>query len=280
VPHSTSAQRKFPAAPAAEISAIAAHQHGVVTVTQLLAAGMSSASISRAVAAHRLHRVHRGVYAVGHPALSREGRWMAAVLGAGEDAALSHLSVADFWQVSRWRPSLISVVSTARRKLEGVEVHTARTLDPRDVLVHNGIPVTTVARMCVDLTDRLTPHQLAYVIYRAEYWHVFNLAATEACMARANGRRNLRILERALELRAQGSAGTRSAKEDAFLEQQTVEPLVNVKIEVDFHWPDERRVVEIDGEHHRLLATKLDDRRRDAQLAADDWDVERIDVGR
>jgi hypothetical protein len=91
---------------------------------------------------------------------------MAAVLGAGEDSALSHLSVARFWDVSRWRTSLISVVSTGRRKLDGVEVHTVRRLDPRDVLVWNGIRVTTVARMCVDLTDVLDRYQLAYVPYR------------------------------------------------------------------------------------------------------------------
>ena len=136
--------------------------------------------------------------------------------------------------------------------------------------------MTTVARMCVDLTDELDAYQLAYVIYRAEYWHIFNLAATEACMARANGRHNLHVLERALELRAQGSAGTRSAKEDAFLEQQTVEPLVNVKIEVDFHWPDERRVVEVDGVHHDRLATRRDDRQRDEQLVRDGWTVTRV----
>jgi very-short-patch-repair endonuclease len=257
---------------------LAARQHGVVALAQLIALGLNREWVRRRVAAGRLHRVHRGVYAVGHPALSREGRWMAAVLAAGEASALSHLSVAQFWRVSRWPERTISVVSTARRTLDGVEVHTARSLDPRDLLVWKGIPVTTVARMCVDLTDVLTPHQLAFVIYRAEYWGIFDLAATEACRARAQGRRNLRVLDRALELRAQGSAGTRSAKEDAFLERQDVEPLVNTRIEVDFQWPDKRRVVEIDGPHHRLRATKLEDQRRDGRLAAEGWDVERIDV--
>ena len=95
-------------------------------------------------------------------------------------------------------------------------------------------------------------------------------------MARANGRRNLHRLERALELRAQGSAGTRSAKEDAFLETQAVEPLVNVKIEVDLHWPDEGRVVEVDGHGHRRHATRLEDARRDELLDAAGWRVERV----
>jgi very-short-patch-repair endonuclease len=237
---------------------------------------MSEASIRRRVRDGRLHRVHRGVYAVGHPGLSQHGIWSAAVLAAGENAALSHLSVAEFWDVSRWPTSLTSVVSTARRTLEGVELHTVRRLDERDVIEWSGIRVTTVARMLVDLTDVLTPHQLAYVIHEADFRRIFDERATRAAMARANGRRNLHRLERALELRAQGSAGTRSGKEDAFLETQTVEPLVNTKIEVDFHWPEEGRVVEVDGHGHNRLATRLDDIRRDAHLTADGWTVERV----
>ena len=151
-----------------------------------------------------------------------------------------------------------------------------RRLDERDVIVWSGIRVTTVARMLVDLTDVLTPHQLAYVIHEADFRRIFDERATRAAMARANGRRNLHRLERALELRAQGSAGTRSGKEDAFLEQQTVEPRVNTKIEVDFHWPDEGRVVEVDGHGHRRPATRLEDARRDALLDGAGWRVERV----
>ncbi|MDA0184652.1 type IV toxin-antitoxin system AbiEi family antitoxin domain-containing protein [Solirubrobacter phytolaccae] len=273
VPQRTSAERNLRAAPPAEIARIAARQHGIVTLAQLRAAGMSAPGVTRAVEAGKLHRVHRGVYAVGHAALSRDARFMAATLGA--DGALSHLSVADFWKVSRWRHSTIDVVSTRRRALQGVEVHTVRSLDERDVLVQNGIRVTTVARMLVDLTDVLTPHQLAWVIHEATYHKIFDERATRAAMTRANGRRNLHVLERALELRAQGSAGTRSAKEDTFLEAQTTEPLVNVKLEVDFHWPDERRIVEVDGPPHDRLATRLEDTRRDQLLERGGWSVER-----
>lgn len=257
----------------AKIAALAARQHGIVTVAQLRTC-LGEASIQRRVTAGRLHRVHRGVYAVGHAALSLEARYMAATLGAGEGAALSHLSVADFWGVSRWRTSVISVVSTRRRQLEGVEVHAVRALDARDVVTWRGIRVTTVARMLVDLTDVLTPHQLAYV-HEAEFKRCFDEPATRAALARARGRRNLHRLHRALELHAQGSAGTRSAKEDAFLEGLDVEPLVNTKIEVDFHWPDERRVVEVDGPGHARRASRREDARRDAALEAGGWTVTR-----
>jgi hypothetical protein len=65
------------------IARIAARQHGVVTFAQLLGAGLSASGIARRVAAGRLHRIHRGVYAVGHAALSSEGRWFAAVATCG-----------------------------------------------------------------------------------------------------------------------------------------------------------------------------------------------------
>src|SRR5215207_3154402 len=83
----------------AKVAAIAARQHGLVTLTQLIQAGIRRSALSRRVAAGRLHRIHRGVYAVGHAGLSPEGRWMAAVLGCGDGAALSHRSAAELWEL-------------------------------------------------------------------------------------------------------------------------------------------------------------------------------------
>ena len=62
------------------------------------------------------------------------------------------------------------------------------------------------------------------------------------------------MLKRALELYAAGSAGTKSRYEDAFLALLEPEPLVNMQLlgyEVDFHWPEWRLVVEVDGRHTR-----------------------------
>ena len=139
------------------IARLAARQHGLVTLAQLLAAGLDKSAIARRVRAGQLHRVYRGVYAVGHAGLSREGRFLAAVLGAGKGAALSHLAAAELWEVRRYRASLIDVVVPTRRRADGVRVHETRTLHPRDVTTYKGIPVTTIARTLVDLSDVLTP---------------------------------------------------------------------------------------------------------------------------
>lgn len=93
-------------------------------------------------------------------------------------------------------------------------------------------------------------------------------------MARAEGRQRLGVLERALKLSAAGSAGTKSESEDAFLHllqsAGETEPLVNTELlgeEVDFHWPDRRLVVEVDGDGHERPRTQRNDARRDAMLS-------------
>jgi hypothetical protein len=126
-----------------------------------------------------------------------------------------------------------------------VRVHFCRRPDRRDVTTRNRIPITTVPRTLVDLTDVLTAYQLANVIHEARFHNRYNPPAVEAAMQRANGRPNLKVLEHAIEHNNAGSAGTRSAAEDHFLTRVVdaglPEPLVNKKIEVDFHWPDEAR---------------------------------------
>lgn len=255
----------------ARLAALAGRQHGIVTLAQLLALGLTRSGVSRRVARGALHRLHRGVYAVGFAVPSRDGAWMAAVLAAGPGGALSHRSAGELHGVSRLRAPVITVSTPAQRAPRGVRVHRVRRLDPRDITTERRIPVTTVHRLLVDLTDAHTPHQIANVIHEAAFRGRFVEAAVRDCMARANGRRNLHVLERAIALHRAGSAGTRSGAEDAFLALVEEEPLVNVGLlgfEVDFHWPHLRLAVEIDGGGHARRPTLEADKRRDAALAA------------
>ncbi len=204
---------------------------------------------------------------------------MAAVLAAGEGAALAGLSAAALWRISRWTPDEIHVLAPGRhRRQRDIRVQQCRTLDRRDVTRHAGIPVTTVARTLVDLTDTLTPHQLANVIHEAAYRKRFHESATRTAMARANGRRRLKRLEDALALNASGSAGTRSANEDRFLELfGATNPDVNVTaegIEVDFRWPG--LIVEVDGHGHDRPRTTSEDDDRDQRLKAAGYSVLRL----
>lgn len=113
---------------------------------------------------------------------------MAAVLAAGEGAALSHLAAAVHWNIWRRRTNGIDVlVPGNRRGRSGFRVHRVRRLDPRDTTTYQGIPVTTPARTLVDLASTLTAEQLANVIHEAAFRNRFDEPATREAMARANG---------------------------------------------------------------------------------------------
>src|SRR3954447_23238087 len=88
---------------------VAAKQHGVTSVAQLLAAGLSRRAVQVRIQAGRLHRIHRGVYAVGHTSLTHQGRWMAAVLACGEGAVLSHRSAAMLWGLLNPKKAAVDV---------------------------------------------------------------------------------------------------------------------------------------------------------------------------
>jgi predicted transcriptional regulator of viral defense system len=264
------------------LARIATRQHGVITAEQLGKLGLDGSATSKRVRTGALHRIHRGVYAVGHPRLETKGLWMAAVLAAGKGAVLASLSAAALWDISRWTTNDIFVLAPGnRRRRTDFRLQTCRHLDKRDVTDEHGIPVTTVARTLVDLTDVLTAPQLANVIHEAAYRQLFDERATRTAMARANGRARLARLTKALELNARGSAGTRSALEDEFIararEAGLPEPEINVKIEgieVDALWG--RRIVEIDGPGHERPRTRAQDAQRDAKLRAAGYDVMRI----
>jgi hypothetical protein len=144
------------------IARIAARQHGIVTVAQLRDAGIGHRSISRRVKAGRLHRVHRGVYAVGHTKLTFEGRCMAAVLALGEGSAVSHRSAAALWRMLPPHAGPIEVIvrgDGGREKRKGIRIHRSSTLSAGVSILRDGIRITKAARTLQDL-HRSVPAQV------------------------------------------------------------------------------------------------------------------------
>lgn len=83
---------------------LAERQHNVISRTQLLENGFSSDAIRHRIAKGRLHPIFRGVYAVGRPKLTQEGRWIAAVLACGPGAYLSFDSCAQLVRMNHAHP--------------------------------------------------------------------------------------------------------------------------------------------------------------------------------
>ena len=270
------------------IGALAARQWGVVSRGQLRDAGVPPTTIGERVRSGRLIRLHRGVYAVGHARLRREGRWLAAVLAVGPGAALSHRDAAGLHSLRPANHTAIDVTTTANRPDEpGIRVHRTRVLDARDITTVEGIPVTTVARTLVDLAGMVPYDHLTKAIREAERQRTFDLRAIHAAMARTRGRtgRGHRALKAAIaECAALEHHHTRSPLEDAFLRllrnRGLPLPATNAHVEgfeVDAVWRAQRIAVELDGwtDHQTRRAFEAD-RQRDAVLLAAGWRVMRV----
>jgi very-short-patch-repair endonuclease len=269
------------------IAGLAAGQHGVVSRAQLLDAGVGKRAIELRVRSGHLLRLHRGVYAVGHARLRREGHWLAAVL-AVPGAVLSHRDAAGLHELRPANHRRIDVTTCGHpHGSAAIAVHRTRVLDPEDVTTIDGIPVTSVARSLVDLACIVPRDHLAKVVKEAERRRVFDLRAVERALARTRGRRGPghRALREAIEEHAAlGLSASDSALEDAFLRllkrNGLSSPRVNAIVEgfrVDAHWPDHRLVVELDGwAHHRDRHAFARDRERDAALTAAGYRVVRF----
>jgi very-short-patch-repair endonuclease len=269
------------------LAPLATSQHGVIAVWQLHELGLSSDGVAKRLRAGRLHPLYRGVYAVGHEVLTREGRWMAAVLACGRRSALSHRDAAELLAIRR-RSARVNIdvtsVTRAGRGQRGITVHGARTLLRRDVAPVNGIPCTSVSRTLLDLADVSDQHAVNRDVERAEANRLFDLGAIDELLARSNGRRGVPLLRGAIAHHRE--TFTRSDIEDALLaiceKANLPRPRVNVwfphlEIECDFVWHDLRLIVEADSyEHHGDRGALERDRKRDRRLRAEGWRVERF----
>jgi very-short-patch-repair endonuclease len=262
----------------ARLAKLAERQHGVVSRGQLLELGLGKSAIGDWVKRGRLHGVHRGVYAVRYPTLTRNGHYMAAVLACGEGAALSHFSAAVLWGMLNEWGGAIHVTSEARRRRPGLVVHEA-ALGGGDVLKRAGIPVTAPARTLIDLADVAPRRTLERAIDEAEY---LRLDCTG--LAPRHGRRGSGTLSSVLAVHRPGSTRTRSELEEMFIrlcdQHGLPRPEVNLHIEgheCDFVWRDQRLIVETDGAAaHSGERRRVRDLERDAELAAAGWRVIRI----
>lgn len=257
---------------------MAARQHGVVSWPQLAALGLSRNAVHQRAKAGRLHRVHRGVYAVGHARLTLRGRWMAAVLACGPQAVLSHrsaLALHDLRPVPAG-PIDVTVPARGRKGPPGLRLHCVRALDPRDRTRKDAIPVTTVARALLDYADTARPQQLRLALEAAERRDALDGRALAALLHRSPGRRGLKALSAALRELGDEAPWTRSELENHVLalvrHYGLPEPQCNVVVDgftVDAYWPEANLVLEADSWHfHKTRAQFEEDRRRDAELQA------------
>ena len=230
--------------------------------------------------------MHRGVYAVGHDALTPRGTFVAAVLACGDGAVLSHHAAAAYWGFRRWderRPDV--TVTGAQRRVAGLRVHRSRAIDRRDLVRRDGMLVTSPARTLLDLAASLAPRELRRAARQAEADQHINVRQLADVLARAHGHRGAGALR---TLVADGPAPTRSELEDIVLDlidgAGLPRPRINARLTLggrtvvpDFLWPAQRVVVEADGAaYHSGALARAHDAERQALLEAHGYRVLRI----
>jgi very-short-patch-repair endonuclease len=252
------------------VHAVAAGQNGVVGRAQLVELGLSSQAIKHRIARGRLHTVFRGVYAVGRPELTREGRWMAALLACGPGALLSHSSAACLLGIADEGPLIeVSIVPARTVKRPGISVHRRKQIALGEVRVRRCIPTTGPLRTLVDLAPRLEQSELEAAIERTDQLMLADPEHLRAGLERMAPGAGVARLRAALDRHT--LVLTRSALERRFLpiarrvglEQPLTQQAVN-GYRVDFYWPDLGLVVETDGlRYHRTPSRQAKDSRRD-----------------
>ena len=259
-----------------EVARIAAADEGVVDLDELRGCGLSQQSVDRRHRAGRLHRIHEGVYAVGHPNISLEGRFIAAVKACKPGAALSHRANAARLGIRPWteRDIEVTVPDHVYRRHPGIEAHRSSLMTRKDQMVRGGLLVTNADWTVIALAAVLQPNELRGAVREALGTRLVSprsLLALLERLGRVRGARNLRsILSRAVPTRSEledvvydvivgGGFDPPEVNQPLRLEGRVVIP--------DFRWPAHRVVVEADGArwHDNALA-RADDRERQALL--------------
>lgn len=270
------------------LAELAARQYGLVSYRQLRELGFSKGHIARAQKAARLRRIHLGVYALGHVALSPHARAMAAVLVFPQKVVLSHDSAAWLWGFASTAPREAEVTVAARgNRRAGLRVHRVWSLPDEDRTTHARIPVTSVARTLVDIADTRSIKHLARMVDRAERRGMLDLAAVDRAMARRPVSPRQDQIQEVLKLYRR-PVFDRARSELLFLDavHNVDMPLPSLNLwvaghEIDAYWEKERFAVEVDGwETHGTRKAFEDDRLRQEDLKLAGIDSIRITASR
>ncbi len=256
---------------------------------QLISRGWSEEEIDWRIRTGRLHRLHAGVYSVGHRLIPREGRWMAAILASGRGAVLSHWSAAHLWMIRPNSRSRIDVTVPHRSRSSDLIRRHISEVPADERTIEEGIPVTTVPRTILDLAATVPADTIENLLRESEFLQLSDRLSLPDLIERYRGRRGTRKVHLALErLKEEPEGRKRSRLEERFapfLRQHRLPlPRFNDWIvlgakhyQVDCHWPDLRQIVELDGwDGHSTRTAFREDRARDRRLLAAGYRVAHI----
>ena len=265
--------------PDARAAQKAAAEWSVLSLSELRGCGLSPDQVTHRLRKGWLHRLYPRVYAVGHPAVSLDGRFLAAVKSVGEDAVLSHFSAAALWEFVAWdgRHPEVTVPRGGIKRPVGIRTHRSSVLERRELMRHKGILVTSPARTLVDLAGVVNYRLLRRAWRQALFLRRVGLPQLVAAARRLGPRRGTANLNRVLTA---GPVPTQNDFEDVvhdlIVDGGLPPPDVNRPLRIagrrvipDLRLPEQRVVVEADGAAwHGNPVAREDDAERQALLEA------------
>ena len=273
---------------------VASAQHSVFTVAQALACGFSRRAIDARVERGVLVRVHPNVIAIAGTPETWHRKLMAAVLSVGRPAAASHRTAAELWGMTSRRGSSIEVVT---RRWERVRrppfaVHESGDLVESDIVVVDGIPVTTAARTVVDLGANAPKWVVASCLDTGLRKRLLTVGQVYRFIGRVakRGRRGVGVIRPLIEEREGWDAVTESELEDLFrrlvvgagLRIPDAQYVLrdgdgSFVCRADFAYPDRRALIELDSESfHMDRETFRGDRIKQNRALALGWQTYRF----
>lgn len=281
--------------PDALVARLANSQHGVVHRAQLIADDLPPRTIDRWLAAGRLHRIHRLVYAVGHTALPELGPVMAATLATARwdpvakelvGSAASHTTAAELLRIRDPGRGVLHVVTETQRGARGVIVHETVRLDPADFVTVRGVRVTAWPRTLIDLAELLERRWLIRALERCAIRELYDHRVMMDAITRLEGRHGIAPLLSAI---ATGHhldpQTTDSLLEDEFLflmrgaEPAILQPQMQGRVRlsggeryrIDALYRDLRVALELDSKWHDPAGPRMRDAARDQALKRDGY---------
>lgn len=256
------------------ITRIGRRQDNVITLVQLLDAGLGQRGVRHRVKAGTMQRLHRGVFLLGAAPPTRMARARAAVMACGEGAVVSHRSAAEMFGLLPETDREVDVTVVGRNPgfHAGIRLHRPRGLARHEVTKMRGIPVTTVARIIADLAATEAQGEVEDAFQEALYRRIVTPDAVARVVDREPRRRGARVVRALID----NPTLTRSERERALnrllRQAQLPKPLTNVRLHgylVDVYWPEHRLVLEFDGwQAHGHRGAFDGDRKRDQVMLA------------
>jgi very-short-patch-repair endonuclease len=248
----------------------------VLTRRDLEGLGFSKIAIDHRLETGRLHLISRGLYAVGRPELTPNGRWMAAVLICGDDAVLSHRSAAELWGIGYEKKKRIDVTIRRRREVRrtGLKVRMRPKLPGRSVARRFGIPVTHPVQTLIDLATELKPLRLERAVNEADKLDLVDPETLRTALDAYVGMPGVRTLRTMLDRHTfrLSDSDLEVLFRPLALAAGFPLPLTKQMVlgyEVDFFLPDHHLIVETDGlRYHRTASQQGRMVRRDQEHTA------------